>query len=327
MRVRVLYHDNCFDGAASAALFTAFYLSCIEAEAQFEYVGMTHGPGDVFADGAFLPHSESDVEHVCVDFRYSPDPRLSWWFDHHQSAFISPEDQRHFEQTQNPRHFYDPTAQSCTKFVAERCAAVYGFDPTPHADLIRWADLIDGARFESPQVAVELREPALQLMTWVEANRDETLKVRFIRDLYNRPLEDIAQQAYVREGLQPIMELHHRALQILRERAACDGGVVTYDTSDASLPAANKFIPYYLFPECHYVVGISAMPGRLKISVGSNPWHAGRRTANIADICSRYGGGGHPMVGAVSLRPWQRQEAQQIAAEIARELRQAAERE
>ena len=26
-------------------------------------------------------------ENVCVDFRYSQDPRLNWWFDHHISAF------------------------------------------------------------------------------------------------------------------------------------------------------------------------------------------------------------------------------------------------
>ena len=60
MRVRVLYHDNCFDGAASSALFTAFYKSCIRRDADFEYVGMSHGPGDVFAGDTFLAHPVPD---------------------------------------------------------------------------------------------------------------------------------------------------------------------------------------------------------------------------------------------------------------------------
>ena len=162
MHVRVLYHDNCFDGATSAALFSEFYSQRIDAKTTFEFVGMNHGPGDVFA-GAF---SESPgVEHVCVDFRYSADPRLGWWFDHHQSAFMSASDEAHFRSAQHARHFYDPKAQSCSKFLADRCRTEFGFDTTGFVDLIAWADLIDGARFASPTQAVMCSEPALQLMT------------------------------------------------------------------------------------------------------------------------------------------------------------------
>ena len=42
---------------------------------------------------------------------------------------------------------------------------------------------------------------------------------------------------------------------------------------------------------------------RTKISVGSNPWAPRPRTHNIAKICERYGGGGHAVVGAISLKP------------------------
>jgi nanoRNase/pAp phosphatase (c-di-AMP/oligoRNAs hydrolase) len=67
-----------------------------------------------------------------------------------------------------------------------------------------------------------------------------------------------------------------------------------------------------------------AMPGRSKISVGCNPWRGERRTANIASICGRYGGGGHPVVGAVSLTAAELPRTRQIAAEISAELRAAA---
>lgn len=325
MHVRILYHDNCFDGATSAALFTSFYQRCIDPKATFQYLGMTHGPGDVFAGDCFV--DGSGLEHACLDFRYSPDPRLTWWFDHHQSAFITPIEQAIFEAAHNPRHFYDPKARSCSKFLTQRCAAVYGFDPAPFADLIHWADLIDGAQFESPQSAVEMKEPALQLMAWVESNRSPELKVRFIEELRTRTLADIAASPYVRELVEPLLTENRRVAGVMKQRARCERGVVTYDLADDRFPSPNKFIPYSLFPDCHYVVGVSSLPGRSKISVGSNPWYAGRRTANIAAICARYGGGGHPVVGAVSLAAGQLEKARQLAAEIAAELRDAAEKE
>jgi hypothetical protein len=331
MRVRVLYHDNCFDGAASAALFTEFYRLCLDSSAEFSYVGMTHGPGDVLAAAFATPPPSSstepprhrDLEHACVDFRYSADPRLDWWFDHHQSAFVTPDDAAYFARQHNPRHFYDPAAQSCSKFLAERCAEVYGFDTTPYGELIAWADLIDGAKFVSPAQAVECKEPALRLMLWVEANRDPELKLRFIRDLRRYSLTEIADKDYVRAGLAPVLRQSESVLALLRERARLVDGVVTYDVADQQLSSVSKFAPYYLFPEAHYVVGVSLLPGRAKISVGSNPWRAERRTANIATICGRYGGGGHPAVGAVSLPSAELLRVRDIATEITAELRAA----
>ncbi len=215
MRLRVLFHDNCFDGATSAALFSEVYRRCIDADASIEYHGMNHGPGDVFR-GAFREASSEPTVHACVDFRYSSDPRLDYWFDHHQSAFMSPQDEAHFHSAHNPRHFYDPKAQSCSKFLAERCVAAYGFDTAPFAELIEWADLIDGAKFRDPAQAVEWKEPALQLMTWVEANRDNALKRRFITDLRSRPLADIVAQDYIQRGLSPLREQSLRVIELLR---------------------------------------------------------------------------------------------------------------
>ena len=34
----------------------------------------------------------------------------------------------------------------------------------------------------------------------------------------------------------------------------------------------SKFIPYYLFPDAIYSVGVSSSPMRSKISVGTSPW-------------------------------------------------------
>ena len=109
--------------------------------------------------------------------------------------------------------------------------------------------------------------------------------------------------------------------ETIRKSAACVDGTIFFDVSDHDLDGYNKFIPYYLFPQATYCVGVSLSTFRSKISVGSNPWSPRPRTHNLAALCERYGGGGHPVVGAISLPPEGLQRAREIAREIARELR------
>jgi nanoRNase/pAp phosphatase (c-di-AMP/oligoRNAs hydrolase) len=55
--------------------------------------------------------------------------------------------------------------------------------------------------------------------------------------------------------------------------------------------------------------------------VGSNPWNKAPVLHNLATICERYGGGGHPRVGAISLEPGMLDRAREIAKEIVDELK------
>lgn len=320
--VKVLFHDNCFDGATSASLFKRFYQAKVDPSALFTFIGKNHGMGNVYDDDSF----DAD-ENVVVDFRYSASPRLTWWFDHHVSAFPTPADEAHFKAHRGAHQYFDPTARSCAKFLAETCKREHGWDYSPYAELVRWADIIDGAQFESPKAAVELAEPALQLMTWVENNHDPELKLRFIDQLTSRPLAEIAADSWVRGPLEPILARHKSAIGVIRARAQYERKVVFFDVADDALDAYNKFVPYYLFPDCHYVVGVSLTPTRAKVSVGSNPWWQQNRTVNIAQLCERYGGGGHPVVGAVSMKTTDLPRAREVAVEIAEELRRAAEKE
>ena len=66
----------------------------------------------------------------------------------------------------------------------------------------------------------------------------------------------------VKKHLGPLLERHRRSIDILRERADSRGGVVYFDVSDLDLEGYNKFIPYYLYPDALYTVGVSASPTR-----------------------------------------------------------------
>ena len=316
MRLRVLYHGNCFDGCSSAGIFARFYREKIaRGDVEVLYRPLEHkGDAQPFPADCF----DGD-ENVCVDFRYSQDPRLSWWFDHHASAFQLPGDEAHFRADATGRKFYDPAAKSCAKFVARVLSGQFGWDDKPLAELIEWAEIIDGALFPSAAMAVELKEPALRLMTWVENNRDQKLAEKFIGDLASRPLAEIAADPYVAGPLGPLLEQHQDNIETMRKTAELRDGVVFFDLGDKGVPAFNKFISYYLFPEARYSVGVT-VGARAKISVGSNPWAKTPRTHDISKICERYGGGGHPVVGAVSIAKSDLARARQIAAEIVAEL-------
>ena len=323
MLLRVLFHNNCFDGACSASLFTRFHRECIGTATAFAYTGLMHRAGAQFHEAEF-----NGDENAIVDFKYSPSPRITWWFDHHQSAFMTSEDRLHFEAEQqrdasHPRKFFDPMYTSCTGFIADIARDRFGFDTSSLADLIHWANIIDGAKFESAEAAVGLASPALKLMTVIEATTDPTFIPRLIPLLTSQSLADTEQEGFVQEQLQPRLEKHEQDITLLRSRAGLDRGVITFDITDQPTEGYSKFIPYYLMPHGVYVVGLSRSSFRIKISVGTNPWTTvpTEHLANIAAICERYGGGGHARVGAISIPVDSPDEARRVAAEVTAELK------
>jgi hypothetical protein len=316
VRVRVFYHDKCFDGAASAGLFTRFYRERIRDNAEFVFSGLVHRAGALFDEAQF-----DGEENAIVDFKYSTSPKITWWFDHHQSAFLTPADASHFEQQQSNTKFFDPDFKSCTKLIATIAENRFGFDPRPVAELVEWADIIDGAQYQDARTAVEMKQPAPQLTLAIEATQDPGFVPRLIPLLVSRPLGEIVKEPWVARLLPPLLERHRKSIDILRQRAECKQGTVFFDVTDQDLEGYNKFVPYYLHPECTYSVGLSKSSFRTKVAVGSNPWARSEKLVNLAVICERYGGGGHARVGAVSFPVDQEAEARQAAQEIVAELR------
>ena len=323
MRVRVFYHDKCFDGACSASLFTRFHRECVDANATYEYHGLVHRAGALFDESEF-----TGDENAIVDFKYSASPKITWWFDHHQSAFLTPQDHQHFLACQKDpvcgaRKFFDPKYTSCTSFLAHIGAARYGFNTAPVAELIHWADIVDGALYESPESAVEMAAPAMKLTLIIESNQDPVFIPRLIPLLTSLPLAEVLSQPFIADLLPPLLECHAEALELIRSRAEERDGTIFFDITDHPLEGFNKFIPYYLYPNATYSIGLSKSSFRTKVAVGSNPWTKAdpATMVNLAQVCERYGGGGHARVGAISFPPDQEEKARVAAAEIVAELR------
>ena len=317
MKVRVFYHDKCFDGASSAALFSRFYRERIRNDVQFEFTGLLHRAGALFDERQF----DGD-ENAIVDFKYSSSPKITWWFDHHESAFLSPEDAAHFEQDQGNRKFYDPDFKSCTSFIAMVAEQRFGFnagvgrrpgalDRHHRRRALRGRE--DCRRDESSGDEVDHGDrigAGLELRAATDsAAGDQVAGARF----WKRRLW--------RRCLPPLLKRHELSIGILKERTECKDATIFFDVTDQELEGYNKFVPYYLYPESIYSVGLSKSSFRVKVSVGSNPWAPSEPTVNLAKVCERYGGGGHARVGAISFDVTKHEEARRAAFEIVEELR------
>ena len=137
------------------------------------------------------------------------------------------------------------------------------------------------------------------------------------------PLADVLNQPFVASLLPPLLERHKQSLELIRSRSKERDGTIFFDITDHPIEGFNKFIPYYLHPHATYSIGLSKSSFRTKVAVGSNPWTKAdpAKMVNLAQICERYGGGGHARVGAISFPPDQEDRARAAAAEIVAELR------
>ncbi|HKW97959.1 MAG TPA: hypothetical protein VJN43_09490 [Bryobacteraceae bacterium] len=316
MRIRILYHDHCFDGAASAAFFSRFMEGAFHPQAEFAFTGMAHKASQIFESELF----DGD-ENAIVDFKYSSDPHLTWWFDHHQSAFLTPEDAEHFRRDRSGKKLYDPSFKSCTMFIRTVAKEKWGFEAPDLDQLVSWANIIDGAQYPDAKTAVELGAPAMKLTLVIEGSKGSDMVQKIIRWMRYRTLEQIVDEPEVQQLFGALYKRHLASVDMIRSRAHQDNGVVFFDLTGYDLEGYNKFIPYYLYPDSTYTVSVSPSSFRTKVSVGSNPWAPEEPKHNLASICERYGGGGHPRVGAISFEPGAVDQARTVAAEITEELK------
>jgi len=314
--LKIFFHDACFDGTTSAALFAAFYRDAIDPGTVVHPVGMVHKDGDPF-DGVPL---DAD-DHACVDFRFCADPRMRWWFDHHATAFQPPALRQVFEREHLPTWFFDPASPSCAGLIARSLAAGWQWTPPPHlAEAIQWADTIDAARFASVEDAVALDTPAQRLAAWLAHGRDPIDTVRYVDWLSHDSLADVAERPEVAADLSTIDSERAADLEAIRRIGVWHGDVMVFDRFDEPGARTPGFLGYLLFPGCLYAVAGTRQAQCIKISAGVNPWARERRRHDIGALCARYGGGGHAVVGGVTLGPDELGRARDTMAALVHEL-------
>ncbi len=319
MLLKVFFHDRCFDGTTSAALFGRFYRDVIAPGAAVAAIGVRHRDGDPF-EGIAL---DAD-DHACVDFRYAPDPAMRWWFDHHRTAFQPPELRAVFEARRGPgsTQWFDPDAPSCAGLIARTLRARWGWQPPPAlAEAVEWAEVIDAAAFGSAEEAASLGAPAQRLAAFLGEAPDADVG-RYVRALGDgATLAELDGAGWVRATVEPVIAERARLGEAFAARAAPAGDVVVFDLLDDPGLGAPGFLAYALFPASRYTVAASRAHGSIRIAVGYNPWCGVARGHDIGALCQRHGGGGHAVVGGVTLEPGEGERARATVASIVAVLR------
>jgi hypothetical protein len=318
--VVVATHGHCFDGMCSAAMFTRLLRHVHGSEPlRFSYHSVGYGPGQNGVDPKLL---SGDVNAV-LDFRFTRAPSLTWYFDHHVSAFPGEGDRAAYEAraaAPERRMFHDGTYGSCTKLIADVGRERFGLDPAPTKSLVDWADMIDSASFSDAKMAVDRAEPVLQLMTVVEHMGDDAFLTRMVPRILAEPIESVARSEDVQAAYAPLKRSHEAFIELVRAHAKLVGHSVLVDLTGVLLDVVGKFVTYALYPESAYSIIVSRSKTKCKLSIGYNPWSPVPRKHDIAAICERHGGGGHPVVGAISLPADKVEDAKKLAQSIAEEL-------
>jgi hypothetical protein len=314
--LKIFFHDACFDGTTSAALFAAFYRDVIDHRVEVRPVGMVHRDGNPFEG---VPLDGDD--HACVDFRFCADPRMRWWFDHHPTAFQPPALREVFDHEHRSTWFFDPAAPSCAGLIARELEVGWDWKPPPHlAEAVGWADTIDAARFASADDAVALTLPAQRIAAWLAHGRTPVDTAHYVHWLSREPLAQITARPEVAAALAEVEAERAHDLEEIRRIGVWHGDVVAFDRFDDPGARSPGFLGYLLYPSSLYAVSGTQHSQNIKISVGVNPWSPQRRRHDIGALCARFGGGGHAAVGGVTLGPDELARARATMAAIIHEL-------
>src|SRR5215471_8770107 len=317
MHVVVATHGHCFDGLASAVVFTRLMQQIEGGKADFSYRACGYGDGQLTPTDAVL----SGDQNAILDYRFATSDRLTWYFDHHRTAFANEAERSVFaERLPTGRYFYDDACTSCTKLVCQVAKEKLGTNLDGLQELVHWADVIDSAAFKSPDEALDRSNPVMRLAAVVERYGDDRLLTELVPKLLERPLSEIARLPEIEKKYAKIAAQHERFVERVRARALQRGRVVIVDLTDEVLEMIGKFVTYALYPRAVYSVIVGLMKNATKISVGYNPWSGLPCDVDISAICARYGGGGHPVVGAVQFGKLELSRAREVAFEIAAEL-------
>ena len=314
-KIVVATHGHCFDGLVGAMLFTHLRRSLDSGPWRFKYFSCGYGPNMQTVPEHWLRGDENAI----IDFRYSPSERLTWYFDHHPTGFASPEE-RDAALGGTKRVFFDPSYDSCSRLVADVGRAKFGVDFSAFDELLGWTDRIDAARFDTVEQALDRSEPLMQLASVVEQHGQSPVMERLIERLFGEPAVDVARSDEVQALWLPLADMHRQARERVAQRAERHGAVVYVDLHDSPLGSSGKFFHYAVQPDAVYSVALVRMKQHLKLSLGYNPWATEPRRHDIAELCRRFGGGGHPEVGAVSFPLEKLEEARRIAKLLMDEL-------
>ncbi|HEY7166278.1 MAG TPA: exopolyphosphatase [Candidatus Binatia bacterium] len=306
-----------FDGLVCGALVTKFEPidSYLFVEPKFMQDGMVEiRQGDIITN---LPYH----------------PNCTMWFDHHITN-VMPD----FDKPIMPgkggfrlapsaaRVVYEYYTQTSDKDEPAGAARLAFLNSARIEYLLHEADKIDAGQLTREDVLNPGGYVLISMTTDGHFAGDEPYWLRVIELLRENTLEETLKDPEVARRCQNVRDQQEKLRSILLERGELKGNVIYVDLRGIkNIPDGNRFLLFTLFPQGNIAVKVSDDVQRentTAISVGYNIFNK-TSTVNVGELLSRYGGGGHKVVGSSRVPNAQAEKAIREIVEAVTERQQA----
>lgn len=305
------FHSPCFDGIASSVLALDF----LETSQNWSFEELRAVNYD--SRTGWLSKN-LNKPFAIVDFLYHPD--AEFWADHHQTSFLEPSLKERFEAQKNPYHIYDSKSGSCAKLLWNVLARRFNYRNKGFAELVKWADKIDSARYRSVEEAIIGSYPALNINRTLVINKDPDYPAWLVTQLRKQSLDEIGRLPEVVEKSNEAKTLVQVGLDRVFQTVHLDGSDIAVFDVDSSDVLINRYAPYLFFPKARYSLGMVRTTDGIKITAMRNPWLQ-FPSVYLGKIFERFGGGGHRRVGSLLLKGSDATDPERVMKRLLHEIR------
>ncbi|MHC4380418.1 MAG: hypothetical protein ACYSU1_04945 [Planctomycetota bacterium] len=284
--MRIYYHRD-FDGMASAAIL-ADALETSRGEQNVRWAGVNFDRTLNWEDFAM------GQDFAVVDFHFHP--RARYWFDHHPTTFLREGDADLYTPDEN--RCFDPEAPSCPPIILRHAQEKWGYEPPAHfAELSKWSDIIDAARFGSADQALFGTEPAIRVSRALTCAPDLSFHDKVVGLMRDRALIQVANDNTVNKCYERSCRNRDNALENFGANIQLRSASALFADLRSRKIRRERFAPFYLNPEIHYAVTLLPTRAGVHITVANNPWNRPKSDFHLGNLMKEYGGGGHQGVG------------------------------
>ena len=152
----IYFHSPCFDGMVSCVLAWEF----LETDQGWPIRNIRSVNYDLRANWLNLKLVRPSA---VLDFLYHPS--ASFWADHHATTFVTPEAENDYGKrlSHEPSNVvYDPRCGSTALLLSSTLYSFFAGKPR-FEEMVKWADKIDSARYDSVGEAIFGESPALRI--------------------------------------------------------------------------------------------------------------------------------------------------------------------
>lgn len=307
-RAALYIHFPCFDGVISGVLAT-LYLEKTRGWKFKRIQPVNYHMQKEWLD-TLLPRRSA-----VVDFLFHP--QAEFWADHHPTTFLTEQLRADFQNGNNPSRIYDRQSGSCASLLWRTIGSALQPDSRLE-EMVRWAEKIDSAGYDSVEEAFSNAHPALVIYRSLTIEADQQYCEFLIRKLKKRSLQEMSGSKEVQRRFLRAQERSTLGLERVRQSIRMEGTVAVCEASSDGV-LMNRYSPYYFYPQARYSIAVTHTKYGAKITAMRNPW-INFESMNLGEFMRRFGGGGHQRVGSVNLPQEREGEAGKIVEELLKVL-------